>query len=61
MDEFQEFDRVKLVKAITAKGRALRVGLAGSVVYCHGGDAYEVEFSGISDFFQIPRDHLQKS
>jgi hypothetical protein len=56
-----ELDRVKLTETITAKGRILRSGLVGTIVYCHGSEAYEVEFPGISDFFQVPQGSLAKA
>jgi hypothetical protein len=55
-----ELDRVKLVKAVSDKGRALGPGLQGTVVLCHGLEAYEVEFDGIDDFFQISAKDLEK-
>lgn len=58
---FDELDRVRLTKAITAKGRKFDPGISGTVVYCHGKDAYEVEFPGIKDFFQIPAGYLEKA
>jgi hypothetical protein len=57
----QELDRVKLTETVTAKGRVLRSGMEGTIVYCHGSEAYEVEFPGISDFFQVPRVSLIKA
>jgi len=54
-------DRVKLVKAVSDRGRALGPGLQGTVVLCHGAEAYEVEFDGIDDFFQISAKDLEKS
>jgi hypothetical protein len=55
-----ELDRVKLVKAVSDRGRALGPGLQGTVVLCHGAEAYEVEFDGIDDFFQISAKDLEK-
>jgi len=57
---FDELDKVKLTKAITAKGKSFAPGIRGTIVYCHGTQAYEVEFPGIHDFFQIPAEYLQK-
>jgi hypothetical protein len=57
----EELDRVKLIKAVHDKGRLLGPGLTGTVVLCHGSDAYEVEFDSIDDdFFQIPAEYLEK-
>jgi hypothetical protein len=56
----QELDRLKLVKAVTDKGRALGPGLRGTVVLCHGSEAYEFEFDGIDDFFQVSAKDLEK-
>jgi len=58
---FNELDKVKLIKTVIAKGRSFPGGLAGTVVYCHGTEAYEVEFPGIHDFFQIPAGYLEKA
>jgi hypothetical protein len=55
-----ELDRVKLVNSVSDKGRALGPGLRGTVVLCHGSEAYEVEFDGIDDFFQISAKDLEK-
>jgi hypothetical protein len=55
-----ELDRVTLVAAVSDKGRALGAGLEGTVVLCHGAEAYEVEFDGIDDFFQIKGKDLKK-
>jgi len=55
-----ELDRVKLTRAVSVKDRAFAPGLVGTVVYCHGAAAYEVEFPGINDIFQIPADDLEK-
>jgi hypothetical protein len=55
-----ELDRVKLVKAVTDKGMALGAGMRGTIVLCHGAEAYEVEFDGIDDFFQISARDLEK-
>jgi hypothetical protein len=55
-----ELDRVKLVKAVQDKGRALGPGLQGTIVLCHGAEAYEVEFDEIDDFFQISAKDLEK-
>lgn len=57
---FYELDKVRLTKAITAKGRRFSPGLVGTVVYCHGKEAYEIEFPKISDFFQMPAGYLEK-
>jgi hypothetical protein len=57
----RELDRVKLVSAVSDKGRALGPGLQGTVVLCHGSEAYEVEFDGIDDFFQISAKDLEKT
>ncbi len=55
-----DLDRVKLKKAVTVEGTSLRSGLEGTIVLCHGTEAYEVEFDGISDFFALEPDFLEK-
>jgi hypothetical protein len=60
MPALQELDRVKLTKAVSDKGRALGSGSKGTIVLCHGTEAYEVEFDGIEDFFQISAKDLAK-
>jgi hypothetical protein len=55
-----ELDRVTLVSAVSDKGMTLDPGLQGTVVLCHGSEAYEVEFDGIDDFFQISAKDLAK-
>ncbi|MCS6927815.1 MAG: DUF4926 domain-containing protein, partial [Candidatus Binatia bacterium] len=37
------FDVVELIVDIPARG--LRAGMQGTIVQCHAGDAYEVEFA----------------
>jgi hypothetical protein len=56
----RELDHVKLIKAMSVNDTALTPGLVGTIVYCHGIAAYEVEFPGISEIFQIPADDLEK-
>lgn len=57
-----ELDRVRLTKAVSDKGRQLAPGLKGTVVLCHGTEAYEVEFDAIGDdFFQIAAKDLEKA
>jgi hypothetical protein len=57
-----ELDRVTLRRAVTDKGRMLAPGLKGTVVLCHGTDAYEVEFDDIADdFFQIAAKDIEKA
>ena len=58
---FNELDKVKLIKAMTDKGRRFAPGIVGTIVYCHSTKAYEVEFPGIHDFFQIPPEYLEKA
>jgi hypothetical protein len=58
--DFDELDRVKLKKAIAVEGRDFRSGLAGTIVLCHGHEAYEVEFDSIDDVFGIPAEYLEK-
>ena len=55
-----ELDRVKLTKTVRDKGKAIGPGLRGTIVLCHGVEAYEVEFDGIDDFFQISAKDLEK-
>jgi len=55
-----ELDRVRLNKAVRTEGRALASGLTGTVVLCHGVAAYEVEFDGIHDFFEVKAEDLEK-
>jgi hypothetical protein len=57
---FRDLDRMKLKKEIAVKGRTLSAGLTGTVVFCYGAEAYEVEFPGIKDFFQIPSGYLER-
>jgi hypothetical protein len=57
---FRELDHVRLTRAVSVKDRAFAPGLAGTIVYCHGVEAYEVEFPGIKDIFQIPAGDLEK-
>jgi len=57
---FNELDRVKLKKSLETEGAALGAGLEGTIVLCHGNEAFEVEFEGIHDFFQIEWDDLEK-
>jgi len=56
----QELDRVQLKATVVLKERTLHAGMEGVVVYCHGSIAYEVEFPGINDFFQIYAENLKK-
>jgi hypothetical protein len=56
----RELDQVRLIKAMSVNDRALAPGLVGTIVYCHGIAAYEVEFPGISEIFQIPAGDLEK-
>jgi hypothetical protein len=58
---FRDLERVKLKKELTVKGRTLPAGITGTVVFCYGAEAYEVEFPGIKDFFQIPAGYLEKN
>jgi len=58
---FGELDRIKLKRAMTVKGRRLASGATGTIVYCHGVAAYEVEFPGIHDIFQIPAEDLENA
>jgi fatty acid/phospholipid biosynthesis enzyme len=58
---FRDLDRVRLTETITEKGRTLFAGLEGTIVYCHGSEAFEVEFQGISDFFQVSQANLVKA
>jgi hypothetical protein len=46
---------------MTVKGRHLASGATGTIVYCHGVAAYEVEFPDIHDIFQIPAEDLEKA
>ncbi len=57
---FHELDDVKVTKPLVVNDHLLAAGMAGTIVYCHGVAAYEVEFPGINDIFQIPADHLAK-
>jgi hypothetical protein len=50
---FDELDRVRLRKSLETERRALPSGLEGTIVLCHGNVAFEVEFNGIYDFFEI--------
>jgi hypothetical protein len=56
----RELDSVRLTRAVWAKNREFSPGVVGRVVYCHGAEAYEVEFPGISDIFQIAAEDLEK-
>jgi len=58
---FGELDRIRLKRAMTVKGRRLDSGATGTIVYCHGVAAYEVEFPGIHDIFQIPAEDLDNT
>ncbi len=58
---FGELDRIRLKRAMTVKGRHLASGATGTIVYCHGVAAYEVEFPDIHDIFQIPAEDLEKA
>ncbi len=55
-----ELDRVRLKKTVSERDRVLRAGLTGTIVLCHGTVAYEVEFDGIHDFFEVRADDLEK-
>jgi len=55
-----DLDRVALRQAITLNGVELAKGRIGTVVFCYGATAYEVEFDGIEDFFEIRSECLQK-
>jgi hypothetical protein len=57
---FHDLDRVKLLKSVTAKGKALDPGLLGTVVFCYGREACEVEFDAFDDVYQIPAEDLEK-
>lgn len=59
--DFDEFDRVKLKKAISVEGKDFAPGLAGTIVLCHGHEAYEIEFDGIHDVFGVPAEFLEKA
>ncbi len=58
---FGELDRIRLKRAMTVKGRRLDSGATGTIVYCHGVAAYEVEFPGIHHIFQIPAEDLDNT
>jgi hypothetical protein len=45
---------------VSERDRVLRAGLTGTIVLCHGTVAYEVEFDGIHDFFEVRADDLEK-
>ncbi len=55
-----DLDRVALTQALIVDGVTLAQGRIGTVVFCHGAEAYEVEFEGIDDFFQIRSGFLSK-
>jgi len=55
-----ELERVRLKNAVESEGRALASGLTGTIVLCHGTQAYEVEFDGIHDVFGISAEDLEK-
>ncbi len=57
---FGELDRVKLKRAVSTEARDFDPGMMGTIVHCHGTQAYEVEFDGIDDFFQIAAEDLAK-
>jgi len=59
-EELHELDRVRLRKALETEGSVLRSGLEGTIVLCHGNVAFEVEFDGIEDFFEIYWEDLEK-
>jgi hypothetical protein len=54
-----ELDRVRLNKAVQTEGRTLASGLTGTVLLCYGTKAYEVEFDGIHDFFEVKAEDLE--
>jgi hypothetical protein len=58
---FGELDRIRLKRSMTVKGRRLASGATGTIEYCHGVAAYEVEFPGIHDIFQIPAEDLENA
>ncbi len=43
------------------EGAVLRAGLEGTIVLSHWNEAFEVEFEGIEDFFQIAWEDLEKT
>jgi len=55
-----DLDRVSLKSPLIIKDRVLASGMIGTVVYCHGAQAFEVEFPEIYDIFQIAADDLDK-
>ena len=42
------------------EGRALGAGLVGTIMRCHGSQAYEVAFDGIHDVFGVLAEYLDK-
>jgi len=58
---FDELDRVRLKTSVCDKGTLLPAGKQGTIVLCHGIEAYEVEFPDIQDFFQIKAQDLEKA
>jgi len=56
----RDLDRVKLTAVSKDRGRTIASGAVGTVVFCYGNTAYEVEFDGIDDFFQVPAENLEK-
>jgi len=55
-----ELDRVRLRRALETEGSVLGLGLEGTILLCHGNVAFEVEFDGIEDFFEIYWEDLEK-
>jgi len=57
---FRDLDRVKLRQDLDVEGHHIGAGSLGTIVFCQGSEAYEVEFEGINDFFQISPAFLEK-
>jgi len=58
---FAELEHVRLKHAVHDKGTLLPAGKQGTIVLCHGTEAYEVEFPDIQDFFQIKAQDLERA
>jgi hypothetical protein len=56
-----EHEHVRLRKTLTIEGRIFRAGTEGVIIFCHGTEAYQVEFPEINDFFLVYAENLEKA
>jgi UDP-N-acetylglucosamine pyrophosphorylase len=54
-------DLVRLKTSVCDKGTLPPAGKQGTILLCHGIEAFQVEFPDIQDFFQIKAQDLEKA